>query len=191
MRFYKLQGMTHQPGFSRAEFADKKKITRREQFLTRMAALNQWYFGMKAPIGADRDSQLVHPVVVTAANVADSTQTSERLHGQEPQVHAAAGSPGVEQRAEMVALERKLDWQIARQRGQIKALAEGAEKATRKAVEKAKAAVRAFVEPPFHILKNIFRHRKVRDRGLAKNGHQLYPLFGLANVVIGGRTATT
>jgi len=91
--------MTHQPGFSRAEFADKKKITRREKFLTRMAA--------------------------------------------------------------------------------------------RKAVEKAKAAVRAFVEPPFHILKNIFRHRKVRDRGLAKNGHQLYPLFGLANVVIGGRTATT
>ena len=42
MRFYKLQGMTHQPGFSRAEFADKKKITRREQFLTRMAALIPW-----------------------------------------------------------------------------------------------------------------------------------------------------
>ena len=88
-------------------------------------------------------------------------------------------------------MERKLDWQIARQRGQIKTLAEGAEKAALKAAEKAKAAVRAFVEHPFHILKNIFRHRKVRYRGLAKNGHQLYTLFGLANVVIGGRTATT
>ena len=57
-----------------------------------------------------------------------------------------------------------------------------------KAVEQAKASVRAFVEHPFHIVKNIFRHRKVRYRGLAKNGHQLYALFGLANVVIGART---
>jgi transposase, IS5 family len=152
---------------------------------------NPWYFGMKAHIGADRDSKLVHPVVVTAANVADITKTAELLHGQEKQVHADAGYTGVEKRAEIAALERKIDWQIARKRGQIKAMVEGAEKDTLKAVEKAKASVRAFVEHPFHILKNIFRHRKVRYRGLAKNGHQLYTLFGLANVVIGGRTATT
>jgi len=72
--------------------------------------------------------------------------------------------------------------------GRFSILAEGAEKETRKAMEKAKASVRAFVERPFHIVKNLFRHRKVRDRGLAKNGHQLYVLFGLANVVIGART---
>ena len=152
---------------------------------------NQWYFGMKAHIGADRDSKLVHPVVVTAANVADSTKTAELLHGQEQQVHADAGYTGVEKRAEIVALDRKIDWQIAHKRGQIKAMVEGAEKETVKALEKAKASVRAFVEHPFHILKNLFRHRKVRCRGLAKNGHQLDTLFGPANVVIGGRTATT
>jgi IS5 family transposase len=151
---------------------------------------NQWYFGMKAHIGADRDSKLVHTVVVTAANVADITKTAELLHGQEQQVHADAGYTGVEKRTEMVALERKIDWQIARKRGQIKTMAEGAEKETLKAVEKAKASVRAFVEHPFHILKNIFGHRKVRYRGLAKNGHQLYTLFGLANVIIGARQAT-
>ena len=152
---------------------------------------NQWYFGMKAHIGADRDSKLVHTVVVTAAHVADITQTAELLHGQEQQVHADAGSTGVEKRAEIVALARKIDWQIAGKRGTIKSMAEGAEKEARKVVEKAKASVRAFVEHPFHILKNLFRHRKVRYRGLAKNGHQLYTLFGLANVVIGGRTVTT
>ena len=58
-------------------------------------------------------------------------------------------------------------------------------------VEKAKASVRAFVEHPFHIVKNLFRHRKVRYRGLAKNGHQLHVLFGLANVVIGARARVT
>ena len=152
---------------------------------------NQWYFGMKAHIGADRDSTLVHTVVVTAANVADITQTAELLHGEEKQVHADAGYTGVEKRAEIVALERTIDWQIACKRGLIKVLAEGAEKEARKAVEKAKASVRAFVEHPFHIVKNLFRHRKVRYRGLAKNGHQLYTLFGLANVVIGARRATT
>ena len=151
---------------------------------------NQWYFGMKAHIGADRDSTMVHTVVVTAANVADITKTAELLHGQEQQVHGDAGYTGVEKRAEIVALERKIDWQIACKRGLIKALAEGAEKVARQAVEKTKAAVRAFVEHPFHIVKNLFRHRKVRYRGLAKNRHQLYTLFGLANVVIGARRAT-
>ena len=156
---------------------EKKRDPERHQ--TRKG--NQWYFGMKAHIGADRDSNLVHTVAVTAAHVADITQTAELLPGQEQQVHADAGYTGVEKRAEIVALERKIDWQIARKRAQIKTMAEGAEQETLKAMEKAKASVRAFVEHPFHILKNIFRHRKVRYRGLAKNGHQLYTLFALAN----------
>ena len=151
---------------------------------------NQWYFGMKAHIGADRDSKLVHTVVATAANVADVTQTAKLLHGEETQVHADAGYTGVEKRDEIAALARKIDWQIAGKRGVIKALAQGAEKEALKAVEKTKASVRAFVEHPFHIVKNLFRHRKVRYRGLAKNGHQLYTLFGLANVVVAARRAT-
>jgi IS5 family transposase len=152
---------------------------------------NQWYFGMKAHIGTDRDSKLVHTVVVTAANVAEVTKTAELLHGEETQVHADAGYTGVEKRPEIVALQRKIDWQIAGKRGVIKALAEGADKEVLKAVEKAKASVRAFVEHPFHIVKNLFRHRKVRYRGLAKNRHQLYTLFGLANVLIGARAGAT
>ena len=148
---------------------------------------NQWYFGLKAHIGTDRDSTLVHTVVVTAANVADLAQTAELLHGAETQVHADAGYTGVEKRPEIVALARPIDWQIAGKRGLIKALAEGAQKAAIKAVEHAKAAVRACVEHPFHIVKNLFGHRKTRYRGLAKNGPQLHTLFGLANLVIAAR----
>ena len=151
---------------------------------------DQWHFGMKAHLGADRDSKLVHTVVATAANVADVTKTAQLLHGQETQVHADAGYTGVEKRAEIMALEREMDWQIARKRGPIKAMAEGAEKDVIRAVEKARASVRAFVEHPFHIVKNLFRHRKVRYRGLAKNGHQLHTLFALANVMIGARQPT-
>ena len=171
-----------------APSSTKNQAKQRDPEMHQTKKGNQWYFGMKAHIGADRASKLVHTVVVTAANVADVTQTAELLHGGEQQVHADAGYTGVEKRAEIVALARKIDWQIACKRGLLKALAEGAEKAAVQAVEKTKASVRAFVEQPFHIVQNLFRHRKVRYRGLAKNGQQLDTLFGLANVLLGGRT---
>jgi IS5 family transposase len=173
-----------------APSSTKNKEKKRDPEMHQTRKGNQWYFGMKAHIGADRDSKLVHTVVVTAANVSDITKRAELLHGQETQVHADAGYTGVEKREEITVLLRPIDWQIARKRGQIKKMEAGSEKETLKATEKAKASVRAFVEHPFHIIKNIFRHRKVRYRGLAKNGHQLYTLFGLANVVIGARQAT-
>src|SRR5205814_8082736 len=91
---------------------------------------NQWYFGMKAHIGADRDSKLVHTVVVTAANVADITKTAELLHGQEQQVHGDAGYTGAEKRAEMMALERKMYWQLARKRVKLNRVQEGYERGT-------------------------------------------------------------
>jgi IS5 family transposase len=55
-------------------------------------------------------------------------------------------------------------------------------------VERLKASLRAKVEHPFHVVKNLFRHRKVRYRGLAKNQAQLFALFGLANLVIAKRS---
>ena len=167
----------------------KNRAKQRDPEMHQTKKGNQWYFGMQAHIGADRDSKLVPTVVAPAANVADITQPAELLHGEEQQVPGDAGYPGVEKRAELVALARTIDWQIAGKRGLIKALAEGAEKEACKAVEQAQASVRAFVEHPFHSVKNLFRHRKVRYRGLAKNGPQRYTLFGLANVMSGARRA--
>jgi transposase, IS5 family len=54
-------------------------------------------------------------------------------------------------------------------------------------LEKAKASIRARVEHPFHVVKNLFKHRKTRYRGLAKNEAQLFSLFGLANLVLARR----
>src|SRR5512137_862909 len=103
----------------------KNKEKQRDPEMHQVKKGNQWYFGMKAHIGADRDSKLVHTLATTAANVADITQTAALLHGEEQPVHADAGYLGVEKRAEIVALARKIDWQIAAKRGAIKALAEG------------------------------------------------------------------
>ena len=103
-------------------------------------------------------------------------------------MHADAGYTGVEKRAEIVALGAdRLTGRLRANAATIKALAEGAEKASAsKPWEKAKA-VRAGVcgTSLSHREESYFGHRKVRYRGLAKNGHQLYTLFGLANVVLG------
>ena len=148
---------------------------------------NQWHFGMKAHVGADAQSGLVHTVTGTAANVADITQTHELLHGAEKEAYADAGYLGVEKRAEIVAHGREVQWYVAAKRGKVKAMAEGRLKELTQAFEKAKAQVRARVEHPFHIIKNLFRHRKTRYRGLAKNTAQLHSLFALANLIIARR----
>jgi IS5 family transposase len=146
---------------------------------------NQWYFGMKAHIGADADSGLVHSLVATAANVSDISQTQHLLHGQEKRVHADAGYLGVQKREEFEG--SKIDWLVAAKKGRIKAMTEGLQKDLIKEWERRKAQVRARVEHPFHIIKNLFKYRKVRYRGLRKNLAQLHTLFALANLVIAGR----
>ena len=147
---------------------------------------NQWYFGMKAHIGVDADSGLVHTVVGTAANVGDVTQTAQVLHGEEKVAYLDAGYTGVEKREELKDLD--IDWQVAMKRGKLKALPEDSQlgQLWRK-LETVKARIRSKVEHPFHIVKNLFHFRKVRYKGLAKNTAQLYTLFGLANLVIAKR----
>ena len=69
-------------------------------------------------------------------------------------------------------------------RGTRKALAQDAMKKLMEQFEKLKASIRAKVEHPFHVLKNLFKHRKTRYRGLAKNEAQLFSLFALVNLVL-------
>ncbi|MNI39526.1 IS5 family transposase ISPa16 [Pseudomonas fluorescens] len=142
---------------------------------------NQWYFGMKAHIGVDDESGLVHSVVGTAANVADVTQVDKLLHGDENVVCADAGYTGVEKRPEHEG--RQVIWQIAARRSTYQKLGKRSVlyKAKRK-IEKAKAQVRAKVEHPFRVIKRQFGYVKTRFRGLAKNTAQLVTLFALSNL---------
>ena len=148
---------------------------------------NQWYFGMKAHLGVDADSGLAHSLSVTGANVSDISQTHALLHGEEKVAYLDAGYQGVEKRPEIVAAHARVSFEVAAKRGKIKAMTEGAIKSLTLELEKLKAQVRARVEHPFHIIKNLFRHRKTRYRGLAKAGAQLHSLFALANLVIAKR----
>jgi IS5 family transposase len=137
---------------------------------------NQYFFGMKALIGTDVESGLVHHVHGTAANVADVTQVAELLHGEENGVYADAGYTGVEKRGEHE--NRENIWQIAaRHVFQAQVLY----KAKRK-IEYCKAQAGAKVEHPFRVIKLQFGYVKMRFRGLMKNTAQLTTLFALSNL---------
>ncbi|WEN13903.1 IS5 family transposase [Rhodanobacter sp. AS-Z3] len=144
----------------------------------------QWYFGMKAHIGVDVESGLVHTVTTTPANVGDVTEVDKLLHGQEKTVHADAGYQGAEKRAP----KRGRTWHIAAKRGSVKAMPEGELKDAVKHTEHMKAAVRAKVEHPFRVVKRQFGYQKVRFKGLLKNTAQILTLFALSNLWMVRRT---
>ena len=140
---------------------------------------NQWYFGMKAHIGVDAESGLVHTVLGTAANVNDVTQGHGLLHGAEAIVFADAGYQGADKRTEATGVP----WHVALRPGKRRALDKKTPRgALRDKIEKLKASVRAKVEHPFRVIKRQFGHTKVRYRGLAKNTQQLITLFALSNL---------
>jgi IS5 family transposase len=132
---------------------------------------NQWHFGMKAPIGVDAESVLVHTLVTTAANTNDVTQAHALLQGEEREENQ---TPDVK-------------WHVAMRPGKRRSLPENELGRIEEKIEKLKASMRAKVEHPFHIIKNIFQLKKVRYRGLVKNTAQLLTLFGLASLLIAKR----
>ena len=145
----------------------------------------QWHFGMKVHIGADAQSGLVHTLIGTAANVHDVTQAQALLHGDETDVFGDAGYLGVEKREENLALP--LTWHIAMRPSKRKALPKTTAGELMEKLEHAKASIRAKVEHPFHVVKNLFMHRKTRYKGMAKNNAQMFSLFGLANLLLARR----
>ncbi len=84
-----------------APSSTKNKAGERDPEMHQTKKGNQWYFGMKVHAGVDKDSGLIHSVVVTAANVHDLTPAADLLHGEEKVVYADAGYQGIQKRPEM------------------------------------------------------------------------------------------
>lgn len=162
-----------------APSSTKNKDAARDPEMRQAKKGNQWHFGMKAHIGVDAESGLVHTVVGTAANVNDVTQADKLLHGQETDVLADAGYQGVDKRNP----DLKVNWHVAMRPGKRKALDLSSELARDiDRVEQIKASIRAKVEHPFRVIKQQFGYAKVRYRGLAKNTARLTMLFALSNL---------
>jgi len=141
---------------------------------------NQWYFGMKAHFGVDSRTKLIHAVVATPANVADSTVLPELLHGQETRVWGDQAYRG--QRAvirEHAPKARDFTNRRYRHRGVVDEV--------ERAKNRTKSKVRARVEHAIGVIKRVFGFAKVRYRGLQKNTHRLLVTCALANLFMARR----
>ena len=138
---------------------------------------NQWYFGMKAHIGVDSRSKVIHAVVATAANVADATVLPDLLHGEETRVWGDQAYRG--QRAvirEHAPKARDFTNRRYRHRGVVNEV--------ERARNRTKSKVRAKVEHCFGVIKRVFGFAKVRYRGLDKNANRLFVTCALSNLFV-------
>ena len=138
---------------------------------------NQWYFGMKAHLGVDSRSKLIHAVVATPANAADSTVLPDLLHGKETRVWGDQAYRG--QRA-VIRQHAPKAQDFTNRRYRHRGVAERAKNRT-------KSKVRARVEHSIGVIKRVFGFAKVRYRGLKKNTHRLLVSCALANLFIARR----
>jgi transposase, IS5 family len=163
-----------------APSSTKNRTKERDPEMHQTKKGNQWYFGMKAHIGVDSRSKLIHSVAATAANVHDSQVLPELLHGQETRVWGDAAYSGQRKVIRQHAPEATSFIQAKAHRNRPLSEVERARNRT-------KSKVRAKVEHVFLVIKQIFGWAKVRYRGLAKNTNWLLVTCGLANLYLARR----
>jgi transposase, IS5 family len=160
-----------------APSSTKNRQKKRDPEMYQTKKGHQWYFGMKAHIGMDSQTKLIHSVAATAANVHDSQLLPKLLHGQETRVGGDSAYSGQRDVIRHHAPQAKSFIQAKAHRH--RPLSE--EERTR---NRTKSKVRAKVEHAFLVIKRIFGWAKVRYRGLAKNTHWLQISCGLANLYV-------
>ncbi len=138
---------------------------------------NQWYFGMKAHLGVDSQTKLIHSVVATSANVHDSQVIPDLLHGEETRVWGDSAYCGHTDTITDYA-PRARDFTHAKG-WRNRPLTE-----EERAKNRTKSRVRVKVEHQFGIIKRQFGYSKVRYRGLDKNAHRLFVACALSNLVM-------
>ena len=163
--------------FIAAPPSTKNKAKARDPEMHQAKKGNNWHFGMKAHIGVDAKSGLVHAVIGTAATVSDVSQTHALVHGEESDVFGDAGYQGVEKRSENQG--STADWHIAMKRGKRKGAAKGCDGKAHGAIREAQGQHPCEGRAPVSCSEESFKHRKTCYRGLAKNEAQLFSLFGL------------
>ena len=134
-----------------------------------------WHFGMKAHIGADSATGIVHSASVTAANVHDSQQLDKLLHGSETRLYG--DSAYANQKDALAAKAPKAKDFTNKRAYRNRPLTE-----RDKEVNRTKSQTRAKVEHPFLTLKRIWGFAKVRYRGLAKNANRVFAMLALINI---------
>ena len=155
----------------------KNEAGRRDPAMTSSKKGNQWYFGMKAHIGVDAESGLVHTAGVTTGKVHDAKVMDRLVREDDVAVYGDKGyASDARKRA---AQEAGVTWAVKEKAKPGRALTQ-----RQRARNRRFGKVRAKVEHVFRVVKCQFGYRRARYRGIAKNGAQVFALLALANLYL-------
>src|SRR5438876_3157819 len=162
----------------------KNKEGKRDPAMRSSKKGNQWYFGMKAHVGVDAKSGLVHTAGVTTGSVHDAKVMYRLIREDDRAVYGDKGyASDAKKRA---AEDAGVRWAVKEKAKPGRELPKRQQARNRRF-----GKVRAKVEHVFRVMKCQFGYRKVRYRGIAKNGAQVFSLFALANLyLVRGRLAS-
>ena len=160
-----------------APSSTKNKEGKRDPDMHQTKKGNQWYFGMKAHIGVDSKTKVIHAVVATAANVHDATILPDLLHGGETRVWGDSAYQG---QTDVLRQHAPKARDLTNRRYRYKGVVNEVERAR----NRIKSQIRSRVEHVFGVIKGIFHFTKVRYRGLEKNAHRLFVTCALANLYL-------
>ena len=160
-----------------APSSTKNREQKRDPELHQTRKGKQWYFGMKAHVGVDSKSKLIHAVVAAPANVADSRVLPDLLHGDETRVWGDQAYRGQGRVLEEYApLAQDFACHQYRYKNRIDEV--------ERAKNRRKAKVRSQVEHVFAVMKLKFGFAKVRYRGMIKNANRLFATCALVNLFL-------
>jgi IS5 family transposase len=158
-----------------APSSTKNREQKRDPEMHQTRKGKQWYFGMKAHVGVDSKTKLIHTALVTAAHVADATVLPELLHGEETRVWGDQAYRGQRDVIHACAPQAQ---DCTHRRYRYKKWVDEVERAK----NRTKSTVRSKVEHVFGVMKLKFGFVKVRYRGLAKNANRLFATCALVNL---------
>ena len=160
-----------------APSSTKNKDKARDPDMHQTKKGNRWHFGMKAHIGVDSKTKVIHAIVATAANVHDATVLPDLLHGDETQVWGDSAYQGQEA---VIRAQAPKARDLTNRRYRYKGVVNEVERAK----NRLKSHIRSRVEHVFGVIKGVFGFVKVRYRGLEKNAHRLFVTCALTNLYL-------
>lgn len=160
-----------------APSSTKNREQKRDPEMHQTKKGQQWYFGMKAHVGVDSHTKLIHTAVVTPANVADATVLPDLLHGEETKVWGDQAYCG---QSEVIQQSAPRAQDCTQRRYRYKNYVDEVERAK----NRTKSQIRSKIEHVFGVMKLKFGFVKVRYRGLVKNANRLFATCALVNLFI-------
>lgn len=142
----------------------------------------QWHFGMKVHMGVDPLHGYAHTVIAAPANVAEVKVAPKLLRKDDKVVYGDSAYLKLDRYVED-GVER--EYKINKQAGTFKLQhGDGLAYQEEKKIEKQKSSVRCKVEYMFHVVKDIFKWRRAKYKGIYKNQCYAEVVFASANLYL-------